>query len=140
MSEATLGQRQRDICAAIKAGIPAVQICEPLGMQLSTEGIGRSAAKMPAVYVACAGVQGGQAFPVGTGSTRVIWTAFLVVSDAMEPTTATDLLERLIDHVRGEAHGSPLTAPQLERAENLFKGEAARQPLSIYAVRFSHNY
>lgn len=145
----TLGQKQAAICAAIKDGLPAVQTCEPLGRQLSPDGLSRAAVRLPAVYVTCAGVEvrpqrlsfGDLGGGVTINRRHAIWTAFLVVSDLMEPTAATDLLESLINVVSPGSEinpnfDAPLSGGALQRAENLYKGEVGNVPVCIYATRF----
>lgn len=142
--DVTLGQRQKAICAAIKEGLPAIQACEPLGQQLSPEGLSRAAIKLPAVYVACAGMDRDDrtlniGIPVAVHCRTVVWTAFLVVSDLVDPTTSTDLLEGLADLVTSDGFGGlEFGGPVLQRAENLYKGELGKTPLCIYTVRFAH--
>lgn len=141
----TLGQKQAAICAAVKDGLPAVQTCEPLGRQLSPDGLSRAAVRLPAVYVTCAGVDTKpmQVTPSLTiNMRRTVWTAFLVVSDLMEPTAATDLLESLIGIVSpgsptDHAWDAPLRGGELQRAENLYKGDVGNVPVCIYAARFT---
>lgn len=142
MSDLTLGQRQQAICDAIVSGLSDVKVCEPLGQQLSQEGLGRVVIKLPAVFVACAGMQQDPLklgdIPITLNFKKVVWTAFLVVSDLVEPTQVTDLMERLTRFIAETDFGDFTST--IERVENLYKGDLSKQPLSIYAVRFSHGW
>lgn len=138
----TLGQKQTAICAAIKDGLPDVQACEPLGRQLSPDGLSRAAVRLPAVYVTCAGMETRpMRISALTGITMNfrygIWTAFLVVSDSVDPIASTELLERLVDLVVSDNFAGLGVTTAMERVENLYKGDVGKIPVCIYAFRFS---
>ena len=125
----TLGTALAEVCAAIKGAVPALAACEPLGNQLAGDALARTVTVLPAVYVACAGVEINSR--IGREEWNSRYAAFLVVSDRTDPIQSADVLDSLIEATMG-------ISPRAEflSADNLYKGDAAKAAVNVYVVQF----
>ncbi|CAK0742110.1 hypothetical protein CCP1ISM_140011 [Azospirillaceae bacterium] len=141
MSTQTVAGVMGSLLAAIRAGVPELLEVETVKGQLDPEELKGRLAKLPAAYIALAGMKDGARQRVGRTDKSYLLTfaLFLVVPARKDGPEPLPLLQKVADLVGGSAaaYAGPGSQTTFDHMDNLLGADAGRDWIYLYALRWS---
>lgn len=130
------------IVAGINTGLPSLRDCSAHGGRFSLKELKATAAKAPAVRVACLGINDFVAVPAGVEA-MTVWGAFVITRDQPgvgRDAVALTLLAALGVLVPANCWGKSAIASGAVgvRGDNLFSSEIDAQGVALWALTWRH--